>query len=81
MVKGFRNLRTGEIRQTREYEDLYATLKRGIIKDLVYSSVYKFPDGHEEDDPKLARMTEGAAQQYREGTLYVRTPGKRIKSS
>jgi hypothetical protein len=79
IVTQFRNLRTNEIMKSESYLPIFENLKKTIKKDLVYATVQRFPDGHEEEDIRTALMTEGAARSYEEGFPFICRPGRRLK--
>lgn len=78
IIEGVVNLDTGEERRHDGYAKVYRTLRRVIDKHLVYSAVHRFRDGHEEEDDRVQRMTEGAVREYEAGVKYAVRPGRRL---
>lgn len=72
------NVDTGEGRRHDGYAKVYRTLRRVISRHLVYSTVHRFRDGHEEEDDRVQRMTEGAVQSHEAGVRYSVRPGRRL---
>jgi hypothetical protein len=75
LVDRVRNLDTGEERHHEGYLRIYKALHKTIKKALVYSSIIRFPDGHEEEDTHL-RMTEAAVHSCQAGFPFINAPGR-----
>lgn len=80
MVDKVVNIRTGETRQFEGYLKIYKKIHKAISKSLMYSSIVRFRDGHEEEDTQLQLMTEGAVQSYNKGFPFINKPGRLLKT-
>lgn len=75
------NLETEEIRRLDTYLPIYKALCARIKKDLVYSTLTTFADGHVEEETRIHRMTEGAVKSYAEGFRFICAPGRLLSKS
>jgi hypothetical protein len=71
------NIITGETREYPEYLRIFNTLAKTIRKSLVYTSIHRFPDGHEEEN-RDQLMTEQAAISHGNGYPFIDRPGTRV---
>ena len=76
VVDTIRDSETMEIKHHRDYDQVFRSLFKVIKKSLVYSSIQRFADGHEEEDTRIERMTIGAAQEYEAGVAMTKRPGR-----
>lgn len=70
---------TGEIREYKEYVNIYTSLDKVIRRALVYSSIVWDMQGNESEDTRLQLWTEGAVTSYHAGVRYVHRPGRRLR--
>jgi hypothetical protein len=71
------NQQTGAVRSYPEYKKIFETLRRRIRRSLVYTTITRFADGSEREDP-LLRMTQAAKDLYDQGHPFVNRPGRFI---
>jgi len=68
---------TGEKRSLASRAVVFDTLKNAIRRDLKYTTIQMFKDGHKEEDG-VQLMSEGAAKLARQG-YFARIPGRPIR--
>jgi hypothetical protein len=71
------NQQTAEVRSYPEYKKIFETLRRRIRRSLVYTTITRFADGSEREDPFL-RMTQAAKELYDQGHPFINRPGQFI---
>lgn len=75
MLDRVQNTETGETRAHPEYSRAYESLRSALRALLVCSTVYTFPDGHDEENQRRL-MSKGVVDRIENGTPYTSLPGR-----
>lgn len=69
-----RNNETLVVHRHSDYIKIFRGLQAIVENALCYESMHRFPDGHEETNGKILRMTQGVAQLHKEGVTFLDRP-------
>jgi hypothetical protein len=64
----------------KPYYAIYKRLRKAIRKALIYSTIQRFSDGHEEEDRSCQLMTKQAYEEANNGFPFRNSPGRLLRS-